>query len=470
MSTPPAASRAPEFAARRSGEGHATPVTGYAERRDALARTLRETRDGGPLRLDKSTSNLFRDRDSAPRRRLDVRGLNHVLAVDAAAGWVDAEAMTPYAALADATLAHGVMPCVVPQLKSITLGGAVAGVGIESSSFRHGLVHETMLELDVLLADGTVALARPDNEHRDLFFAFPNSYGTLGYALRVKARTVPIRPFVRLEHVHHSDPVAFFGNIAAVCAAPADFVDGVVFGPREMATTVGRFVDAAPYTSDYTFEHIYYRSLRSRDEDYLTARDYLWRWDTDWFWCSGNLYAQHPLVRRLLGRRRLNSIFYAKVMRWNARVGLTRLRDRVLGLHPESVIQDVDIPIERAPEFLDFFLREIGLLPVWVCPFRAPEPAAQWTLFPTRPDALYVNFGFWDVVRAAEAHPAGHFNRLIERKVRELGGIKSLYSDSYYPRDEFAEIYGGKAYDALKVRYDPEGRLPDLYEKCVLRR
>jgi len=60
-----------------------------------------------------------------------------------------------------------------------------------------------------------------------------------------------------------------------------------------MVTTVGRFVNAAPYASDYTFEHIYYRSLRSRDEDYLATRDYLWRWDTDWFWCSGNLYAQY---------------------------------------------------------------------------------------------------------------------------------------------------------------------------------
>ncbi len=445
-------------------------ASGYTERRDALAHALRAARDAGPVRLGKATSNLFRDRDAAPHRRLDVRGLNHVLAVDSAAGWVDAEAMTPYVALAEATLAQGAMPCVVPQLKSITIGGAVAGVGIESSSFRHGFVHETVLELEVLLADGTIVLAHPDNEHRDLFFGFPNAYGTLGYALRVKAKTVPVKPFVRLEHVHHTDPEAFFGNVAAVCASPADFVDGVVFGPREMVATVGRFVDAAPYASDYTFERIYYRSLRERDEDYLATRDYLWRWDTDWFWCSKNLYAQHPLVRRLLGRRRLNSVFYAKVMRWNARVGLTRLRDRALGLYPESVIQDVDIPIEHAPEFLDFFLREIGILPVWICPFRAADPAAKWSLFPTRADTLYVNFGFWDVVRARAAHPAGHFNRLIERKVGELGGIKSLYSESYFPRDEFRAIYGGAAYDALKARYDPDGRLPGLYEKCVLRR
>jgi FAD/FMN-containing dehydrogenase len=133
------------------------------------------------------------------------------------------------------------------------------------------------------------------------------------------------------------------------------------------------------------------------------------------------------------------------------------------------VIQDVDIPIERAAEFLDFFEREIGILPVWVCPFRAPDPAASWTLFPARPGVLYVNFGFWDVVRPREAHPPGHFNRLIERKVSELGGIKSLYSDSYFPPEEFWSIYNRPAYEALKARYDPGRRFKDLYEKCVLR-
>ena len=236
-----------------------------------------------------------------------------------------------------------------------------------------------------------------------------------------------------------------------------------------MVATVGRFVADAPYASDYTFERIYYRSLRRRDEDYLTARDFLWRWDTDWFWCSKNLYAQNPVVRRLLGRKRLNSTFYTKVMRWNSRVGLTKRLDRLVGRHPESLIQDVDIPIDRAPEFLDFFRREIGILPVWVCPFRAYDPATSWTLFPTRPNTRYVNFGFWDVVRRPEVHPPGHFNRLVERKVAQLGGIKSLYSDSYYPREEFAAIYNQDAYDALKRRYDPQRRFKDLYEKCVLR-
>jgi FAD/FMN-containing dehydrogenase len=445
------------------------PTNGYAERRERLVQALAAGAGDAPVRLGKQTSNLFRDRAAAPGAKLDVREFGHVLEVNAAEGWVDVEGMTPYDVLADATLARGLMPCVVPQLKSITIGGAVAGVGIEASSFKYGLVHETMLELEVLAGDGAIVLVRPDNEHRELFYGFPNSYGTLGYALRVRAKAVPVKPFVRLEHVQHRDPEAFFGNVAALCASPADFVDGVVFGPADMVTTAGRFVDAAPYTSDYTFRKIYYRSLRERDEDYLTVRDYLWRWDTDWFWCSKNLGAQNPVVRRLLGRKRLNSRFYTKVMRWNGRVGLTKQLDRLVGRHPESVIQDVDIPIDRAPEFLDFFQREIGIRPVWICPFRAYDPAASWTLFPTRPNVLYVNFGFWDVVRRREQHPPGHFNRLIERKVSQLGGIKSLYSDSYFPRPEFEAIYNQLAYAPLKQRYDPQGRFKGLYEKCVLR-
>jgi len=400
-----------------------------------------------------------------------VRAFRDVLAVDAAAGWVDAEGMVSYEALVAACLQKGVMPAVVPQLKTITLGGAVAGVGIESSSHRYGLVHDTAREIEVLLGDGSVVLATPDNAHADLFYAFPNSYGTLGYALRVKAKTVPVQPCVRLEHVPFTDAGAFFAALGErLRAGDADFIDGTAFSPRELYLTLGRFAASAPYTSDYTFERIYYRSIRDKREDWLTIHDYLWRWDTDWFWCSKNVFAQNPLVRRFVyGRRRLGSRTYTKLMRWNSRVGLTRKFERLLGLHSESVIQDVDVPLERAAEFLEFYARDIGLWPQWVCPIGPAPHAGRFTLYPLAP-GWTVNFGFWDVKRTREAHPPGHFNRLIEQKVAALGGIKSLYSESFFPEDEFSRTYGGQAYAALKRKYDPRGVFPTLYEKCVLRR
>ena len=241
-------------------------VTTYAEKKARLGAELAAAGRGGVAGLGKRTSNLFRDRARKERPRIDLASFDDVIRIDATAGVVEAEGMISYVALADATLAQGAMPAVVPQLKSITLGGAVAGVGIEASSFRHGLVHDTVAALDVLTADGQIVHCTPDNDHRDLFFGFPNSYGTLGYALSVVAKLVPVKRYVHLEHVRHADPAACFAEIGRHCAeGRLDFLDGTVFAPDEMYLTCGRFVDEAPWTSDYTFERIYYQSIRERD-------------------------------------------------------------------------------------------------------------------------------------------------------------------------------------------------------------
>jgi FAD/FMN-containing dehydrogenase len=460
------------MAAEASGTGAAGG--GHAARLGRLREQLRRAGAPAPLGLAKRTSNLFRDRTEGRKRRLDLGEFDHVLAIDAAQGWVDVEGLATYEALVEATLDAGAMPAVVPQLKTITIGGAAAGVGIEATSFRHGLVHDTLLELEVLLPGGEIVTARADNEHHALFFGFPNSYGTLGYALRLKARALPVKPFVRVEHRPFDDPAAFFAALAQACDATgdaaADFVDGVVFGARDLVLNVARFVGEAPSTSDYTFERIYYRSLHERGTDWLTARDYLWRWDTDWFWCSKNVGAQQPWVRRLLGREHLNSRTYTRLMRLNSRLGLTRRWSRLHGRHPESVIQDVDIPLARCAGFLDFLLAEIGIVPVWICPIRPAEAAHAFTLYPLAPGVRYVNFGFWDVVESPTGHEPDHFNRLVERRVIELGGIKSLYSDSFFTREEFEHAYAIDRYRELKKTYDPGGRALDLYDKVVLRR
>jgi FAD/FMN-containing dehydrogenase len=436
----------------------------------ALRGALAGAGDARPWGLAKATSNLFRDRREAAKRRLDLSGFDHVGEVNAGAGWVDVEGSTTYEALVDATLPHGVMPAVVPQLKTITVGGAAAGVGIEASSFSEGLVHHTVLELEVLVPSGEIVLCTPDNAQRDLFHGFANSYGTLGYALRIRLRTRPVKPYVRVLHGRHRDAGAFFDGLGRCCdERRADFVDGVAFDAASLVLNVAAFVDRAPWLSDYGLERIYYRSLLEDEVDYLTVKDYLWRWDTDWFWCSRNFGAERPWVRRLAGRSRLNSRTYTRLMRWNARWGLTRRWARLRGRHPESVIQDVDIPFARAPEFLAFLEREIGIAPVWVCPLRAPAGDA-FPLYPLAAGSLYVNFGFWDVIESRAPHEPGHFNRLVEREVMRLGGIKSLYSDSGFTREQFDAAYGADAYERLKQRYDPQRRLLGLYDKCVERR
>lgn len=438
---------------------------------DRKRRLIEEMKNaGGEVGLQKDTSNLFRDREGQPKKKLNVRDFCHVLEVNAAEGWVEVEGMTTFEKLVDETLKFNVLPAVVPQLKSITIGGAISGVGIEASSFRYGLVHETILEMDVLLADGTVVHATPTNEYKDLFFGIPNSYGTLGYILKCRAKVIPAKKYVHLKYQKFTDGPALFKAVETACQSPADYVDGVVFNPKEMYLIIGTFTDDAEYANDYTFMKIFFRSIQKRKEDYLTAKDFIWRWDTDWFWCSKNLGMHNPLVRLIMGRKRLNSITYGKIMRWNARTKFSeRTIERFRGSHSESVIQDICIPISHSPAFLDFLLKEIPILPIWICPTKSPDENTHFSLFPFEGNQLHIDFGFWDIIRTKEPHERGYFNRKVERKTMELQGMKSLYSEAFYDRETFDRLYNAPVYSALKQKYDSGKRLKDLYAKCVLR-
>jgi FAD/FMN-containing dehydrogenase len=444
--------------------------------RDAVAaiqRAYQEIPAGSPIRLAKNTSNLFRFRADTAGTGLDVAQFAHVISVDAKSRTAVVGGMTTYEDLVAATLRHGLMPLVVPQLKTITLGGAVSGLGIESSSLRNGMPHESVLAMEILTGDGQVVTATAAGEHAALYRGFPNSYGTLGYTLSLTIELEPVKPYVHLRHFRFTDPAECFAAVAQVAADgsyeghQADFIDGTAFSQQEMYLTIGAFSDVAPWLSDYTRERIYYQSLRGPREDFLTISDYLWRWDTDWFWCSRPFGVQRPVIRKLWPRRYRRSDVYRKLVAMDRRHGVTRRLDARRGRpETEMVVQDVEIPVAESATFLDYFLTDVGMSPVWMCPLRL-RGEQTWPLYPMRPGQVYVNFGFWGTVKLPPGASDGHFNRRIEDKVTELGGHKGLYSTSFYPREEFWARYNGPEYAELKRAYDPQGRLADLYDKCV---
>ncbi len=133
--------------------------TGHAERVARLVEEFHAIPRDAPVRLAKKTSNLFRPRAKTAAPGLDVGGFTNVLHVDPVARTASVEGMVTYEKLVDATLPYGLMPLVVPQLKTITLGGAVTGLGIESSSFRNGCPHESVTEMEILTGDGRVIVA-----------------------------------------------------------------------------------------------------------------------------------------------------------------------------------------------------------------------------------------------------------------------------------------------------------------------
>ena len=200
-----------------------------ADTHEAAVARLREAYaavpPGAPVRLAKRTSNLFRFRDAAPGASagpaapLDVSAFGHVLHVDPVRRTARVGGMTTYEDLADATLAHGLMP-----------HGGAAAQDDHPRRRGHRARHRVHLAAQRPAArvghrDGDPDRRRPracapppDNEHADLFRGFPNSYGTLGYALSLTIELEPVRPFVHLRHfrVRHAEAcMEAIGQIAA---------------------------------------------------------------------------------------------------------------------------------------------------------------------------------------------------------------------------------------------------------------
>ncbi|MGA9872974.1 MAG: FAD-binding oxidoreductase, partial [Rhodococcus sp. (in: high G+C Gram-positive bacteria)] len=223
--------------------------SGFAAHRDGVERLLASYRAipaDATVRLAKKTSNLFRARAVSTAPGLDVSGLTSVISVDPQARTADVAGMCTYEDLVAATLPYGLAPFVVPQLKTITLGGAVTGLGIESTSFRNGLPHESVLEIDVLTGSGVIVTATPDGENADLFWGFPNSYGTLGYATRLKIELEAVEPFVALRHLRFHDLDTMQSAMDAIVSERShdgiavDYLDGVVFSESESYLTLGK--------------------------------------------------------------------------------------------------------------------------------------------------------------------------------------------------------------------------------------
>ena len=198
--------------------------------------------------------------------------------------------------------------------------------------------------------------------------------------------------FATLRHVRFDDAGLLSKTIADIVqhreydGVRVDGLDGTAFQPGEYYLTLAD-LERGPcrggQPSDYTGQEIYYRSIQERETDLLTMYDYLWRWDTDWFWCSRAFGAQHPVVRRLWPRRWKRSDVYYKMVGLDQRLHVGAWLDRRKG-NPEGerVVQDVEIPVDRLPEFLDWFDAEVGMRPVWLCPLVASR---KWPTYPLAP-------------------------------------------------------------------------------------
>lgn len=420
----------------------------------------------GKIRLKKRTiSNLFR---YAPRNRggsgLSLSDFVNVIGIDAENKTLDVEGLATYERVVDFTLPRGLLPLVTPELKHITVGGATVGIGIESTGFRHGFVHDALIEAEVLLPDGRIVFCNGSDSHTDLFHALPNSYGTLGYILRAKIRLLSAKRYVHIKTSAFSRLDEYLEAMRlATENADNDFVEGLFFSPDRFYLMTSRFADNVPYVDDILRREVFYKLVQRMPDVYLTTKDYIFRYDPEWFWNIPES-APYQIFRKYAPRRLRNSGFYTRYCEWERTweqfLPWQRKNDK------EPLIQDWEVPWENARELVKYALENVDLggKPWVVVPIKTPLSS---TLYPISANQLYFNLGCYCQVKKVAGREDYHYTRIMDQKCYELGGIKMLYSSSFLSRGEFERLYNGAAYAELKARYDPQGKAYTLYEKTV---
>ena len=383
--------------------------------------------------------------------KIDVGALTAILEIDPVRRICVAESGVAFCDLVAATLRHGLVPIVVPELRTITIGGAVSGCSVESMSFRYGGFHDTCLAYEVVTGTGDVLTATPDGSQALLFQMMHGSFGTLGVLTKLTFRLVPARPYVHVVYEHHATQDAYLRAIAQHAeAGDADFVDGMIHAPDHLVLAVGRFVDSAPYTHRYDWMRIYYQSTRTRREDYLRTVDYFFRYDH-------GVTSVHPsswLGRLVLGR------FAGS--RQTLRLADKLRRFLFDDAHP-TVTLDVFLPISKVPAFLAWYERAIGHFPLWCVPYRRVRDY-EWIderFYAGMTDRMFVDLAIYGLAQP----PGRNLYREIEEQLVELGGIKTLIAHNYYARDEFWSIWNKRNYDRIKAVTDPGNVFRDLYSK-----
>lgn len=408
----------------------------------------------GKIKLNKHTSHLYRPRAN-DNQKLNLNFLQRVIEVDLRENWVHVEGLMTYRDLIKFTLECGKIPLVVPEFSSLTVGGVISGVGLESSSFKYGLTYDTAIEYTVLCGDGVIRIAN-ETTNKELFDAIPNSYGSFGYILSAKIKLRDYKPYLELESVKFNSIRSFIDAIKNYCSMDnIDFIDGFINSKDEMYLLVGKMVNGvAPGTHLEKFvEDIYYKRTMMTDKIYMKIEDYFWRYDYNCFYLGGIF--ENKLLREFLGEQ-LRSDKIKKIgelcnFAYNSR---------------ESIINDLGVSLDNLPDFLDWYDENIKVYPVWICPYRIHRD----TYFFEEKGSLMVDFGIgFGVNKERHNDDPNYYKKIIDKKMFDLRAKKGLYSTTFLSEEEFWILYGPKEkYMKLKEKYDPEDRFYNLYEKSVI--
>lgn len=428
--------------------------TRHAQRVARVARQLRNRTSKAPLSRRKRVVShqvpKVHDRKYSDEK-IDLTDFDEIIEIDPERRICIAEPGVPFCRIVERTLPLGLVPIVVPELKTITIGGAVAGCSIESMSYVHGGFHDTCLEYEIVTAKGEVLACRPDNEHALVFQMMHGSFGTVGILSRLVFRLTPAKPYVHLRHEHHASIDGYLASIRSHFERrDVDFMDGIIHSNTQLSLCVGDFVDRAPYTNRYDWLKVYYRSTAERTEDYLETPYYFYRYDQG----VTNVHPKSFLGRLLLGKFLGSSeiLRLAEKLRW-----------LLLSDSRPDVTVDTFLPFSRLEEFLLWYEKDFNHYPLWCVPYRRVHDY-EWLsdrFWKGMDDDLLIDIAIYGMKQRGTTN----YYRLMEEKLKELNGIKTLISYNYYAEDEFWEIFHRENFAKVKAITDPDNIFRDLYQK-----
>jgi FAD/FMN-containing dehydrogenase len=418
-----------------------------------IAQALRARTSTRPLSLRKRAVSHQVPKPGDGRRsddKLDITDLDEIIDIDVAARTCTAEPGVAFVDLVAATLRHGLVPIVVPELKTITLGGAVAGCSLESMSFVYGGFHDTCLEYEVITAQGELLVCTPENENALVFQMLHGTFGTLGILAKLKFALLPAKPFVRMKYERYSSLTDYKAAIwRRYESRDVDFMDGIIHSPHEYVLSLGRFADDAPYTSRYDWTKVYYQSTRERTEDCLRTPDYFFRYDRG--------------VTNVNPKSRIGRLLFGKLIGSSQVLRAAEKLPFLMGPDGPPLTLDVFIPFSKVDAFLEWYRAELNHFPLWCVPYKRVRDY-EWlspSFFEKMSDGLFFDLAIYGMKPPSDRNAY----KLIEEKLLALGGVKTLISYNYYSEEEFWKTWNRETYDAVKARTDPGNIFRNLYVK-----
>jgi len=391
---------------------------------------------------------------------IDVSGLDRVLLVDDSKRVTVVEPNVPMDDLLVATLKNGFLPQVVTEFPGITVGGGIQGGAGESSSFKYGFLSQTANWFEMILADGSLVKASP-NENSDLFYGSAGSCGTLGVITAAELRLIPAAKFVELTYL----PVQSFKAAITVLHTESqkhwDYLDGIMFGPNHGVIVAGKLtnnVTGRVRRFSRAWDPWFYLHAQKIDTagqvvtEVVPVKDYLFRYDRGAFWVGQYAFARGKVPFNAVTRFLLDPLLHTRRL-------YQALQDSAAS--QEYITQDLTFPLDKAEPFLKILDQSLSVYPLWLCPIK-PEPRSR-LLCNGLDTPLAINIGVW-VPQMKNYEEFLVANRMLEREVANLDGKKWMYAHVYYPEKEFWRIYDKNWYDQLREKYHAS-MLPSFYDK-----